>query len=320
LCITIAWKVCTRESIAELWNRIFLAMYGFVPSEVAIQGLLASSLTKCHTYNEHAHTHTHTHQISVLLKEKNGAQITGSNKQPSEIKLRVHIEKSRPPKPTVAAAAPQDQTIPVSQKEISPSVVQPPVPAAPVKETRQNDNSTKDGNFEPNPAGVAASSNAEAKSKETERQSNNSHDAPPVPVSETRQAQAHAAPSDVWMPSERRRAVVSVVRAEHLPKKDMMGKCDPYVVLTWQGKERKTQVKKSTFDPVWEETLEEFDWVDAGTCASLGRMKVTVMDDDGLTSNDYVAESEVSASVLLERTENDFEVCVCVFVHAYIHT
>jgi Ca2+-dependent lipid-binding protein len=111
-----------------------------------------------------------------------------------------------------------------------------------------------------------------------------------------------------WEDGEKRRATITVSSGHNLPKKDMMGKCDPFVVLTWQGKERKTQVKKSTFDPVWEETMEVLDWVDAGTYASTGSLKVVVMDYDGLTSNDYVGESEIPASNLFQRQEEDFEV------------
>ncbi len=111
-----------------------------------------------------------------------------------------------------------------------------------------------------------------------------------------------------WAQGERRSATITVATGHNIPKTDMMGKSDPYVILSWQGKEFKTSVKKSTLDPVWEEKLETFPWVDATQYASVGSLKVTVMDHDGLTSNDFVGENQVVAGLLLERQEEDFEV------------
>jgi len=36
---------------------------------------------------------------------------------------------------------------------------------------------------------------------------------------------------------------------------DYFGLCDPYVVITVDGFEAKTEVKKTTLDPVWDEML-----------------------------------------------------------------
>jgi hypothetical protein len=129
-----------------------------------------------------------------------------------------------------------------------------------------------------------------------------------VPQQEQAAAAAEQEQAVAWEANERRRAVVTVVRAEHLPKKDMMGKCDPFVMVTWQGKTVQTQVKKSTYDCVWEETLEAFGWVDAGGCGSAGPVKVVVMDHDGLTGNDFVGESEVAAAAAVARPGADIEV------------
>jgi len=44
-----------------------------------------------------------------------------------------------------------------------------------------------------------------------------------------------------------------VIKAQHLPSMDMMGKCDGLVEMSWQGQTHKTTHKKQTYDPEWNE-------------------------------------------------------------------
>ena len=43
--------------------------------------------------------------------------------------------------------------------------------------------------------------------------------------------------------------------ASDLPRMDYFGLCDPYVIVSFDGVEAQTSVKKTTLDPVWDETL-----------------------------------------------------------------
>eukprot|EP00961_Rhodomonas_salina_P270301 3651460-Rhodomonas_salina.1 len=51
----------------------------------------------------------------------------------------------------------------------------------------------------------------------------------------------------------REQVEVLVLGAKHLPKKDILGTCDPYLVLKYAGRDAKTSVQKGTFEPTWEE-------------------------------------------------------------------
>jgi hypothetical protein len=45
---------------------------------------------------------------------------------------------------------------------------------------------------------------------------------------------------------------VEVVAAEHLPKKDLLGKCDAMVVVHFMHKQHETEVRKRQYHPRWE--------------------------------------------------------------------
>ena len=49
------------------------------------------------------------------------------------------------------------------------------------------------------------------------------------------------------------RVKLMVHRAEQLEKKDVSGKSDPYVVITYQDQRQETKVCKKTLEPVWDE-------------------------------------------------------------------
>lgn len=49
---------------------------------------------------------------------------------------------------------------------------------------------------------------------------------------------------------------VEVKNASGLKNLETIGKSDPYILIKFQGVEKKTQVIKSNLDPQWDETLE----------------------------------------------------------------
>ncbi|XP_076047725.1 myoferlin-like isoform X2 [Oratosquilla oratoria] len=48
---------------------------------------------------------------------------------------------------------------------------------------------------------------------------------------------------------------IQVIKASNLPNLEKIGKSDPYVHISFQGEKRKTEVRSSTLDPEWDETL-----------------------------------------------------------------
>ena len=82
---------------------------------------------------------------------------------------------------------------------------------------------------------------------------------------------------------------VNIFSVSNLPNMDgMLGKCDPYALLTWeQGMEfGRTSTKKNTYEAEWDETL-TLDLEDsrAGTNSDV---LVTVMDWDRANEDDVV--------------------------------
>ena len=72
---------------------------------------------------------------------------------------------------------------------------------------------------------------------------------------------------------------VTIISARHLPKMDLMGTCDGFCEVEWQGKQATTKVKKNTYSPDWDQT---FDF--AFRSAPLGDMVIHVKDWDRLTT------------------------------------
>ena len=54
---------------------------------------------------------------------------------------------------------------------------------------------------------------------------------------------------------------LNIYGATDLPRMDYFGLCDPYVSVTVDGFEAKTEIKKTTLDPVWDETLRVPTWL-----------------------------------------------------------
>jgi hypothetical protein len=81
---------------------------------------------------------------------------------------------------------------------------------------------------------------------------------------------------------------VTVRNIRHLPKMDVMGKCDPYIVLSLGSQKHQTSIKYSTYDPNYEE---EFVFsFDEGTSDNL---TMDLMDWDRLTEHDYIGTVQI---------------------------
>eukprot|EP00961_Rhodomonas_salina_P258636 3495138-Rhodomonas_salina.2 len=80
---------------------------------------------------------------------------------------------------------------------------------------------------------------------------------------------------------------LTVVGARHLPKVDLVGKCDGYCLIKYGGKVQRTKTVKNSYSPDWEETF-SFDAPADGDAP--GTLSVTLMDWDRLGKDDRVGE------------------------------
>jgi hypothetical protein len=87
--------------------------------------------------------------------------------------------------------------------------------------------------------------------------------------------------------------IVTIESARHLPKMDVMGKCDTCCVVAWQGQEYKTTVKKNSYSPDWNETF-AFPVENI----SIGSLSVVVMDWDMVSKNDVIGEVVIPGDTL----------------------
>ena len=85
--------------------------------------------------------------------------------------------------------------------------------------------------------------------------------------------------------------------AKDLPKKDLFGKPDPYVVIQTGQNEYRSEVKKSTRSPEWEFALE----IDI---TNISEMNVKVMDKDKFSKDDLIGESSIDVKNLMADANN----------------
>jgi hypothetical protein len=81
--------------------------------------------------------------------------------------------------------------------------------------------------------------------------------------------------------------IVTVESARHLPKMDVMGTCDAFCEVEWQGQKYKTTVKKNSYSPEWNETF-AFPVKSISACVS--SLSVLVMDWNMMSKSDLVGE------------------------------
>eukprot|EP00802_Teleaulax_amphioxeia_P006005 Tamp_06009.p1 GENE.Tamp_06009~~Tamp_06009.p1 ORF type:complete len:805 (+),score=141.27 Tamp_06009:237-2417(+) len=87
--------------------------------------------------------------------------------------------------------------------------------------------------------------------------------------------------------------VVSRLSVAHLPKMDKMGKCDPYLKVSVGGYERKTTVKKNTYEGSWTEELE------LAVVSGVREAVVSVWDWDRLGKDELVGSVTVPLDHLI---------------------
>eukprot|EP00961_Rhodomonas_salina_P014682 197073-Rhodomonas_salina.1 len=109
---------------------------------------------------------------------------------------------------------------------------------------------------------------------------------------------ADTAPRDVpaSTPAKKpkRKVELTVVSATHLPKMDMVGLCDPFVVLKYGGKEAKTTIKKKTLDATFNESFV----LNLVPETANGDLDIKCMDHDMGLTDDVVGFAKVDAAVL----------------------
>jgi Ca2+-dependent lipid-binding protein len=67
---------------------------------------------------------------------------------------------------------------------------------------------------------------------------------------------------------------------------DLMGTCDAFCDIAWNGQERKTKIVKNSYSPDWDETF-TFVFEDV---AAVGDLTLLVLDFDRLTDPDQVGK------------------------------
>ncbi len=82
---------------------------------------------------------------------------------------------------------------------------------------------------------------------------------------------------------------VTVRNVRHLPKMDVMGKCDPYIMLSLGNQKQQTSIKYSTYDPNYDE---EFVFTVDDTSNS-DTLTLDLMDWDRLTEHDYIGTVQI---------------------------
>lgn len=86
---------------------------------------------------------------------------------------------------------------------------------------------------------------------------------------------------------------VNVIQARDLKALDMSGKSDPYCIVIFQGQELRTQIQKSTLNPIWEEEC-AFD-----VSGKDEIIKVYVFDKDyGTDQDDFLGQTFIDIQQL----------------------
>ncbi|XP_062590633.1 dysferlin-like [Saccostrea cucullata] len=90
---------------------------------------------------------------------------------------------------------------------------------------------------------------------------------------------------------------VVVIKATNVPNAEKFGESDPYVAIEFQGIKKKTEVKKSNLNPVWNETF-DLDLSGRPLTAS-DELQVSVMDWERVGRNRLLAQTKVPLRNLL---------------------
>ena len=88
---------------------------------------------------------------------------------------------------------------------------------------------------------------------------------------------------------------VCIRNARHLPKMDLMGKCDPYILLSLGNQKQQSSIKYNTYDPDYDE---EFNFAIADTTSS-EPLTLDLMDWDRFTEHDYIGSLQIDINSIL---------------------
>jgi hypothetical protein len=86
----------------------------------------------------------------------------------------------------------------------------------------------------------------------------------------------------------------TLVACSNLPKKDLLGSCDAYVLVKYEGYEFKSDTVKNSLDPQFNKTF-ELNIMDKD---DPGKITLVVMDWDRLTKDDEIGSCVVSSEML----------------------
>jgi len=122
----------------------------------------------------------------------------------------------------------------------------------------------------------------------------------------------HGEGGGVW----ERELEVTVVSGAHLPKMDVIGKCDAFCILQYAGHRRETSVQSNTYSPIWDEMftfgLPAPMHADSSSelVSASDHLTLHVWDHDTLSSNEKVGDAVVSGQRLCEIARMDSGSCV----------
>ena len=94
------------------------------------------------------------------------------------------------------------------------------------------------------------------------------------------------------------KAILKVVRAKELEKKDMFNKSDPYVIIKYNDEEFKTAVVKKTLNPNWEQDIE------LDLSRAHNTIRFVLYDWERIGKDDPLGEVDISISDLVQKTAN----------------
>ena len=106
---------------------------------------------------------------------------------------------------------------------------------------------------------------------------------------------------------------VIIMSGRHMPKMDLFGSCDPYIVLQYSDQKYQTSVQSNTFDPSWSETF-VFSFDPATHLSRLrnnqsANLMLRVFDHDMVGKHDKIGYGIVSGQRLSQLADDGSGVC-----------
>ncbi|KAJ1475690.1 hypothetical protein T484DRAFT_1827495, partial [Baffinella frigidus] len=109
---------------------------------------------------------------------------------------------------------------------------------------------------------------------------------------------AFAPPEEDPLETRPRSLQITIGSVQHLPKMDVIGKCDPFCVLHFRGGRETTEVKKKTLDATFDAS---WAWDIHNVMEQVGALNIGVKDYDLMTQDDHVGAVEVGCTHLPKK-------------------